>query len=98
MIRTSFSDAPGQYIGKANFRDRRAQDGSGFDVSNGGSVETFASKAEAARRFHYVQTISQSSSLFVEYDYLEGTVFLRVSHNLTPAQAKAYETRLRRAV
>jgi hypothetical protein len=89
---------PGQYTGKANFRDRRAQDSSGFDVSNGGSVETFANKAEAFRRFRYVQAISQSSSLFVEYDYLEGTVLLRVSHNLTPVQAKAYEKRLRRAV
>jgi hypothetical protein len=89
---------PGQYTGKANFRDHRAQDGSGYDVNNGGSIETFANKGDANRRFRYVEAISQSSSLFVEYDYLEGTVLLRVSHNLTPAQAKAYETRLRRAV
>jgi hypothetical protein len=88
---------PGQYTGKANFKDRRIRS-AGFDVDNGGSVETFASKSDAKRRFDYVSAITKSSPLFAEYDYLEGTVFLRVSHELTPRQAKAYERALRRAV
>jgi hypothetical protein len=60
-------------------------------------MSTFSNSAEAKRRFNYVSAITKSS-LFSEYDYLEGTVFLRVSHNLTPTQAKAYERAFRRAV
>ena len=88
---------PGQYIGKANFRDTRIRS-TGFDVDDGGSVETFANKGDAARRYRYVDAVTNSSSLFVEYHYLEGTVFLRLSHELTPAQAKQYERAFRKAV
>lgn len=88
---------PGQYNGKANFRDRRLH-GAGFDVDNGGSVETFPDKGLASKRYRYVKAIPTSSSLFVEYDCLEGTVLLRVSHELTPAQAKRYETAFRKIV
>lgn len=88
---------PGQYTGKANFRDRRIS-GRGFDVDNGGSVETFANKGDASLRYRYVHAISTASSLFAEYNYVEGTVVLRISHQLTPRQAKAYERAFRRAV
>jgi hypothetical protein len=64
----------------------------------GGSVETFVNKDEASRRYRYVKAISESSPLFVEYDYLEGTVLLHVSSRLTPVKAKAYETAFRKAV
>jgi hypothetical protein len=87
---------PGQYTGKANFRDRRIRS-TGFEVDDGGSVETFTNKGDAKRRFDYISAIAKSP-LFSEYDYLEGTVFLRVSHKLTPAQANAYERAFRRAV
>jgi hypothetical protein len=88
---------PGQFNVKANFRDRRLR-GAGFDVDNGGSVETFQNKGEASRRYRHVHAIATSSSLFAEYDYVEGNVVLRISHELTPRQAKAYERALRRAV
>jgi hypothetical protein len=87
---------PSQYTGKANFKDRRLK-AAGFDVDNGGSVETFANKEDARRRFDYVRAIAKSP-LFAEYDYLEGVVLLRVSSDLTPAQARAYERALRDAV
>jgi hypothetical protein len=89
---------PGQYTGKANFRDTRVRSGAGFDVENGGSVETFANKREATSRYRYVDAITKSSSLLVEYHYLEGTVFLRLSSDLTPRQAKEYERAFRSAV
>ena len=92
---------PGQYTGKVNFRDRRIKDGGGgFAVSSGGSIEVFASKADARRRSNYVTAIFQSASPSVpsEYDYLEGNTFLRLSHVLTPAQARKYEAALRRFV
>lgn len=88
---------PGQYNGKANFRDRFIR-GTGFDVENGGSVETFSNTANARRRFNYVSHVTETSPLLTEYDYLEGTVFLRLSHKLTPKQAKVYERAFRRAV
>jgi hypothetical protein len=88
---------PGQYIGKANFHDRRLS-GREFTVDNGGSVETFANKTNAQIRYRYIHAISTSSSLFAEWNYVEGTVVLRLSHELTPRQAKQYERAFRRAV
>lgn len=91
---------PGQYVGKANFRDKRIRPipGLAFDVREGGSVETFSNSTDARNRFRYVSGIARSTPLFAEYDYLEGTVLLRVSRELTPTQAKAYERAFRRVV
>jgi len=36
-----------------------------------------------------------SSSLFAEYEYLHGTVLLRLSHYLTPSEAVGYERALK---
>lgn len=88
---------PGQYTSKVNFRDKRVPASGDFDVTGGGAVEVFASKADAKRRYDYVSAIAKSP-LFSEYDYLEGKVLLRLSHILTPTQAKRYEASLRRLV
>ncbi len=88
---------PGQYVGKANFRDRRAEDdgASDLDVSEGGSVEVFASEDEADKRTAYVEAIGQSGvGPFAEYDYRRGRVLLRVAGGLTPKQARQYEAAL----
>ncbi len=88
---------PGQYVGKANFRDRRAEDdgASDLDVSEGGSVEVFASEDEAEKRTAYVEAIGQSGvGPFAEYDYRRGRVLLRVAGGLTPKQAREYEAAL----
>lgn len=85
---------PGQYVGKANFRDRRAEsDGlKGLDVSEGGSIEVFESEGDAKKRATYVESIGQGGvGPFVEYDYRRGRVLLRVAGNLTPKQAREYE-------
>jgi hypothetical protein len=90
---------PGQYIGKANFRDRRAEDDGarGLDVSEGGSVEVFESEDDAGKRTAYVEAIGQSGAgPFAEYDYRRGRVLLRVAGNLTPKQAREYEAALRK--
>jgi hypothetical protein len=87
---------PGQYIGKANFLDRRIKFDQ-FSVSDGGSVETFANKSDANVRFKYMSAVARTP-LFAEYDYLEGTVLLRIASDLTPTQAKAYETAFRKIV
>ncbi len=90
---------PGQYTGKVNFRDTRIEDGgAGFAVSSGGSIEIFATRADAKRRSDFVSAIFESASPSIpsEYDYLVGNAFLRLSHVLTPAQARKYEAVVRR--
>jgi hypothetical protein len=66
-----------------------------FSVDGGGSVETFGNETDAKRRYEYVRAITTSAPLFAEYDYIEGDVVLRLSHILTPAQAKQYERAFR---
>jgi len=89
---------PGQYTGKANFRDRRLPPTKDFDTSSGGSVETFANQDDAKHRYDYVSAIAKGSALFAEYDYLERNALLRLSSKLTPAQAKVYEKAFRDAL
>lgn len=87
---------PGQYVSKINFKDTRVvqqyvnNTGAKIEVSDGGSVETFASATDAQNRFKYIQAISKSSSMFAEYEYIQGDAILRISNDLTPAQAKVY--------
>ena len=90
---------PGQYIGKINFKDTRVPDsgdqGVDISVTDGGSIEVFNTLEDATKRFKYVQGIATSSSLFSEYDYQDGLVVLRISHQLTPDQAQAYDAALK---
>ena len=85
---------PGQYVGKVNFRDRRAENDrlKGLDVSEGGSIEIFETEEDAERRTAYLEGIAKSGvGPFAEYDYPRGRVLLRVAGNLTPKQAREYE-------
>jgi hypothetical protein len=82
---------PGQYVSKANFHDKRLEKWPDFDSNGGGTIETFASSEDAQNRYDYVHAITTSSSLFAEYEYLNGLVLLRLSHDLTPKQAQAYK-------
>jgi hypothetical protein len=89
-----YSGRPGQTTGKVNFRDKRIKDdvyAPGFSVYAGGSVEVFASEADAQRRANYVER-------FGERDYVEGKVLLRLTHWLEPHEAKEYEVAFRRLV
>ncbi|MFD8394921.1 hypothetical protein ACFV2N_38470 [Streptomyces sp. NPDC059680] len=88
---------PGQYTSKVTFSDSRikAADVEGTkagDVDRGGAVEVFADPADAATRAKYIQAVTKSMPALAEYDYVHGTVLVRVSHYLTPAQAAAYKT------
>jgi hypothetical protein len=90
---------PHQYTGKASFHDRRIEDGgAGFAVSSGGSVEVFATRADAKQRLDFIAAVTRSPAVFAEYDYLEGTVVLRLSHRLTRGQATRYAAAVRRLV
>ncbi|MFI1169259.1 hypothetical protein ACH4UM_38290 [Streptomyces sp. NPDC020801] len=88
---------PNEYTSKVTFTDSRvkASDVEGTkkgDVDRGGAVEVFANPTDAAARAKYIQAVTKSMPMFAEYDYVHGTVLVRVSHYLTPNQARQYKT------
>ncbi|MER8011798.1 hypothetical protein [Streptomyces sp. NPDC094149] len=88
---------PSQYTSKVTFTDSRVNkadvaDSSKGSVDLGGAIEVFASPADATARAKYIQTVAKSMSALAEYDYVHGSVLVRVSHYLTPAQAAEYKT------
>ncbi|EOD63155.1 hypothetical protein [Amycolatopsis vancoresmycina] len=89
---------PNGYTSKAAFADSRIPvdqlDGTAPDSTDrGGSVEVFADEAGAKARMDLVQAATKG--LDPEYDYVAGPVLVRVSHLLTPDQAKEYESAVR---
>ena len=90
---------PGGYLSKTAFTDSRVQPSllgaSANSLSQGGSVEVFADEDAATARRNYLQEISKRAPLFTEYDYQNGAALLRISHQLTPAQAAEYESALK---
>ncbi|WP_406458212.1 hypothetical protein OH768_28300 [Streptomyces sp. NBC_01622] len=90
---------PNQYTSKVTFTDSRikASDVEGTDkgdVDRGGAIEVFADPADAKARAKYIQAVTKSMPVFSEYDYVHGTVLVRVSHYLTPTQAAGYKDAL----
>ncbi|MFJ2958429.1 hypothetical protein [Streptomyces sp. NPDC087270] len=84
------------YLSKVAFSDSRVQpadvEGTKSDaIVRGGSVETFATSAQAHARAKAIETGAQGSASAGEYHYYVGTSLVRVSQVLTPAQAQDYE-------
>jgi hypothetical protein len=89
---------PNQYTSKVMFKDTRLNPdpiAKEFDVQNGGSIEVFKDEDDAIARTKYLKNLTKSFSPFAEYSYREGTVLLRLSHRLTPKQAREYEDALK---
>lgn len=87
---------PGQYTSKITFADSRVSksDASMYhvgDVELGGAVEVFPDASSAQARASYIQAVTKEMPALTEYDYLHGTVLVRVSHYLTPTQATEYK-------
>lgn len=87
---------PHQYTSKITFTDSRitTADTEGLeadDLQRGGSIETFATPADAKTRHDYIQAATSTIPALTEYGYLHGNTLIRVSHFLTPAQAADYE-------
>lgn len=82
---------PHQYTGKATWHDSRLSAGSSPDISDGGSIETFATVDDLHARANYVENLAKTP-IFAEYDYVseKGLFFFRLSGKLTPDQAMAY--------
>ena len=88
---------PGQYTSKITFTDSRIKaadvtDSTKGSVDLGGAIEVFADPAIAEARAKYIEAVTKSMSALAEYDYVHGTVLVRVSHYLTPAQAAGYKS------
>jgi hypothetical protein len=83
---------PGSYEEAVSIYDSRVECESELDITCGAKVERFPSAAGAKKRRDYIQNVvMETSGLLTEYDYLDGTVLLRVSGELEPSAAEAYE-------
>ena len=88
---------PNGYVSKDSWTDTRvspdqAKDTTPGSVDLGGSVEVFATAAQAQARETYIQGILKADPMLgTEYDYVVGDALIRVSQVLTPAQAQAYD-------
>lgn len=88
---------PHQYTSAIKFKDRRVQGddivaSDRYDVAWGGGIEVFSNNDDAKARAKYIQAVTKSMPMWAEYDYVHGPVLIRVSHYLTPEQAKEYDT------
>ena len=84
---------PNQYISKVQFEDTRlSQEFIEDNDAKGGTIETFNNKEDMQKRKNYIESISSSSSIFAQYIYGNEYVLLRLDNELTPSQAKEYET------
>ncbi|WP_335970454.1 hypothetical protein [Streptomyces sp. CA2R106] len=84
------------YLSKVAFADSRVQpadvEGTKADaVVRGGSIETFATAAQAHARARSIESGAQGTASAGEYHYYVGASLIRVSQVLTPAQANDYE-------
>ncbi|WP_139003657.1 hypothetical protein [Arthrobacter crystallopoietes] len=84
---------PGQYTGAAWITDEAASDQSAKGIDGGAVVEVFENAEDAQTRSVYVQGILKEGgpAFGTEYHHLDENVLLRVSGELKPSQAKAYE-------
>lgn len=85
---------PGQYTGKVNWHDERDTE-NGQDKALNYTVEVFALEKDLERRRKYIEAITNSASVFAEYQYVHKNALLRIHHNLTPKQAAEYEKALK---
>jgi hypothetical protein len=88
------------YVDKVAFTDARIKpeaviDSTAGSVELGGGVEVFSSQQEAQTRADYIQSVTAGSPALTEYGYVKDGVLLRLSQQLTPTQAAAYETALK---
>jgi hypothetical protein len=87
---------PHQYTSKVTFTDSRIDvddvvDAEAGSVGLGGAIEVFATAADSRARADYIQSVTKGLPALAEYDFVSGTVLIRVSRYLTPTQAADYK-------
>jgi hypothetical protein len=85
------------YLSRVAFSDSRVQSGDVAgnkpdDVQRGGTVETFATPAQAHARAKDIEGGSLGAMASGEYHYYVGGSLIRVSQILTPLQAQDYKS------
>lgn len=91
---------PNGYVDKVSFTDARIEpavvtDSTEGSVELGGGVEVFASQQEAQARADYIESVTAGMPALTEYGYVNEGALLRLSRQLTPAQAAEYEAALK---
>jgi hypothetical protein len=99
---------PHQYLSKTAFADSRIplaeakKDSGGRKdaISYGGTVEVFATAADAKAWADSIDAAMSKLTALITPDYIyrSGRVVIRASNDLTPSQAKEYETALGKLV
>ncbi|SDN20846.1 hypothetical protein SAMN04488599_1792 [Halanaerobium congolense] len=82
-----FLGRPGQYIGKASWKDSRFEDA-------GGTVEVFKDNKDLQNRKEYLESVFEEYPTYLQYIYVHKNAILRVDKNLTPDQAEEYKLNL----
>lgn len=86
---------PGQYTSKLAFIDTTLDpaevSSEKGDTERGGGIEVFPTAAAAKNRLDYITSITEAMPIVAEYTYQNGNRLLRLSHYLTPAQARVYK-------
>jgi hypothetical protein len=82
---------PNQYIAKINWTDAQIATSGEPGLDTGGTLEVFNNADDMKARQEYIKAVIKGIAPFAEYSYGKGIFLLRLSHNLTPDQAKQYE-------
>lgn len=80
---------PHQYIGKANWNDKRADKHLKDDPNM--TVEVFASAEDMESRRNYTESVTKRIAPLAQYQFTHKNALLRLHHQLTPTQAAEYE-------
>jgi hypothetical protein len=83
---------PKSYTGKVSFADTRISQYDDAETPEGGTVEVFANNVDAKSRYDYISSFD--GSVLGTYQYLRDNVLVRISYDLTPAQAEEYDRAL----
>ncbi len=94
---------PGQYVSKADFSDDRV-DEMWTDESqkmelglSGGTMETFSSESDCAKRCKYLQALMGSDLGAIgvnQYVYKYPKAIFRVSYDIVPSEAEVYKAQM----
>lgn len=91
---------PGEYIGSAQFEDSRVKQLEPMpeietdepDLPLGGTIEVFDNDKDLQSRKQYIEQVYEMMPSAKQYMYVNKLVLLRLEYELTPNQAKEYET------
>ncbi|MEI6133220.1 MAG: hypothetical protein WCQ41_10425 [Bacillota bacterium] len=82
---------PHQYVAKVDWMDTRIANSGIPGKDTGGTLEVFLNAEDMKNRKDYLEAVTKGFSPFAEYSYGNRVLLLRLSHKLTPTQAKEYE-------